>query len=303
MSPFLEAEEESVSTYDLVSVICHHGTPASGHYIAYCLNTLNDRWYEFDDQEVTGAEPHHVASCEPYVLFYRKSSPDVYQRRLRVVELAERLDEQENMPQAITCQVNEKYFLSNQWIFRFNHLSDPGPVDNTDFACPHGGVKPSKIGLAEHLATPFPKEIWQYLMASFGESGGPVCLSLDPCHLCSLLALPPVVNSTTTAIIEETEETDELKQQKSNSLAESRQIEPESVQVNEPVLNEELVLKFVLINREMNDGEGDNRLKEQFSLEKSNSCSCQDEPSPPSTPTTTVDNNSHCKSNGFVIKS
>lgn len=42
-----------------------------GHYIAYCRNNLNNRWYEFDDQSVTEVTESTVQNAEAYVLFYR----------------------------------------------------------------------------------------------------------------------------------------------------------------------------------------------------------------------------------------
>lgn len=101
LRPFLAKECTSqITTYDLLSVICHHGTagsesghphptpprpwpqpwgicdrPASpaagGHYIAYCQNVINGQWYEFDDQYVTEVHETVVQSAEAYVLFYR----------------------------------------------------------------------------------------------------------------------------------------------------------------------------------------------------------------------------------------
>lgn len=61
-----------VTTYNLVSVICHHGAAGSGgHYTCYCLNEQYNQWYEFDDQCVTLVRPDTVKNCEAYVLFYR----------------------------------------------------------------------------------------------------------------------------------------------------------------------------------------------------------------------------------------
>ena len=57
--------------YDLSGVICHHGGSGGGHYTAYCLNPIDQEWYEFDDSTVTKVEPATVASAEAYVLFYR----------------------------------------------------------------------------------------------------------------------------------------------------------------------------------------------------------------------------------------
>ena len=101
LRPFLAKECTSqITTYDLLSVICHHGTAGSestpapappppsppgapsppvsptagGHYIAYCQNVINGQWYEFDDQYVTEVHETVVQNAEAYVLFYRCSS-------------------------------------------------------------------------------------------------------------------------------------------------------------------------------------------------------------------------------------
>lgn len=76
-----------VVTYDLYAIICHHGTAGGGHYTAYCQNWSNHRWYEFDDQYVTEVSSETVAKCEAYVLFYKKTSPEMTSRRQRTVEL------------------------------------------------------------------------------------------------------------------------------------------------------------------------------------------------------------------------
>lgn len=110
LKPFLAKESPSqITTYDLLSVICHHGTAGSelhlcyfvnditqifhnpmlhiesrqnrlflfstgGHYIAYCQNVINGQWYEFDDQYVTEVHETVVQNAEAYVLFYRYTS-------------------------------------------------------------------------------------------------------------------------------------------------------------------------------------------------------------------------------------
>lgn len=44
---------------------------AAGHYTAYCLNHVNEQWYEYDDQYVTEVDVSQVINSEAYVLFYR----------------------------------------------------------------------------------------------------------------------------------------------------------------------------------------------------------------------------------------
>ena len=186
---------EQITTYDLVAVICHHGTPASGHYIAYCLNSTSDTWYEFDDQYVTAVDPHQVASCEAYVLFYRKTNDEVCQRRLRTVELIERCDSSAASTESSSKKSRSdadldllgRYFISNRWINRFNTFADPGPITNHDFLCEHHMVRPSQSNYVHHLCTMFSKEVWDYLVSKYG--GGPACTSLEVCPKCEGLSL------------------------------------------------------------------------------------------------------------------
>lgn len=62
-----------VTTYDLISVICHRGGFGGGHYVTYALSRHRHAWFEFDDDHVTEIEPHQVAqlTSEAYILFYR----------------------------------------------------------------------------------------------------------------------------------------------------------------------------------------------------------------------------------------
>lgn len=175
MSPFLHRECPRTSTiYDLMAVICHHGTAGSGHYTTYALNHLNDQWYEFDDQYVTSVEPQVVQNCEAYVLFYRKSSEEMVNRRNRTFELMER---SRNEPGLLS------FYISKQWVNRFNTFADPGPIDNGDFLCVHGGVQPAKASFAEDLCMQLSQSVWEYLHDSFG--GGSACTHLYTCPTCT----------------------------------------------------------------------------------------------------------------------
>ncbi|KAL1115491.1 hypothetical protein AAG570_007520 [Ranatra chinensis] len=73
LKPYLHPNCPSeVTTYDLTSVICHHGTAGGGHYTCYALNCQSGKWYEFDDHCVRLVSPETVRNCEAYVLFYRR---------------------------------------------------------------------------------------------------------------------------------------------------------------------------------------------------------------------------------------
>jgi len=76
MRPYVHKDcKNEVPIYNLSSVICHHGTVGGGHYTCYARNTLNGKWYEFDDQYVSEVSPELVQACQAYVLFYQSTTP------------------------------------------------------------------------------------------------------------------------------------------------------------------------------------------------------------------------------------
>ncbi|KAG7259885.1 hypothetical protein CRUP_038010 [Coryphaenoides rupestris] len=149
LQPFLAKDSTTqTTTYDLLSVICHHGTASSGHYIAYCRNDLNNLWYEFDDQSVTEVPDSCVQNAEAYVLFY-------------------------NLLQ---------FYVSRQWLNKFKTFAEPGPISNTDFLCSHGGVPPNKATCIDDLVVMLPQNVWDHLYSRYG--GGPAVNHLYVCHVC-----------------------------------------------------------------------------------------------------------------------
>ncbi|XP_053325258.1 ubiquitin carboxyl-terminal hydrolase 33 [Spea bombifrons] len=172
LQPFLAKDSPAqIINYDLLSVICHHGTASSGHYIAYCRNNLNNLWYEFDDQSVTEVPESVVQNAEAYVLFYRKANEEAQKERRRVCRLL-------SMMESSLLQ----FYVSRQWLNRFKTFAEPGPITNNDFLCAHGGVPPRKSGLIEDLVVMLPQNIWDYLYSRFG--GGPAVNHLYVCHMC-----------------------------------------------------------------------------------------------------------------------
>lgn len=174
LRPFLAKECTSqVTTYDLLSVICHHGTAGSGHYIAYCQNVINGQWYEFDDQYVTEVHETVVQSAEAYVLFYRKSSEEAVRERQQVVSLAARRE---------TSLL--RFYVSREWLNKFNSFAEPGPITNHSFLCSHGGIPPNKYHYIDDLVVILPQDVWEYLYNRFG--GGPAVNHLYVCSICQV---------------------------------------------------------------------------------------------------------------------
>ncbi|XP_025408642.1 ubiquitin carboxyl-terminal hydrolase 33-like [Sipha flava] len=178
LRPYVHKDCRSqVTTYKLVSVICHHGTIGSGgHYTCYSLNPINEQWYEFDDQCVTLVSAEIVRNSEAYVLFYKKNSPITNRIRTQMRQV------QVNKSQPNCSQ--EACFISTRWLSKFNTFAEPGPIDNYDFMCHHNRVKPTHEPQINHYATMVSGQIWDYLHSKFG--GGPKCTNsqLQRCEVC-----------------------------------------------------------------------------------------------------------------------
>uniref|UniRef100_A0A671PY92 Ubiquitin carboxyl-terminal hydrolase 20 n=1 Tax=Sinocyclocheilus anshuiensis TaxID=1608454 RepID=A0A671PY92_9TELE len=183
LKPFLAKESPSqITTFDLLSVICHHGTAGNmnwhsfitgGHYIAYCQNVINGQWYEFDDQYVTEVHETVVQNAEAYVLFYRKSSEESVRERQKVVALA-------NLKEPGLLQ----FYISREWLNKFNTFIEPGPITNHTFLCQHGGIPPTKYHYVDDLVVILPQNVWEYLYNRFG--GGPAVNHLYVCAICQV---------------------------------------------------------------------------------------------------------------------
>jgi len=62
------------SSYDLYSTSNHNGGYGGGHYISYCQNSINNKWYEFNDASVYYIPDSEVLNTvvtqNAYTLFY-----------------------------------------------------------------------------------------------------------------------------------------------------------------------------------------------------------------------------------------
>lgn len=169
--------KSKTSTYDLNAVICHHGTVGSGHYICYAKHSPSNKWYEFDDQTVTLVSPETVQNCEAYVLFYQKSNPQMENIRSQVQEIINR-----NPCSAYPSSSDIKFFISKQWLNKFNTFSEPGPIDNSNVLCVHGSLLPNISAHVADLLVPINQALWEFFYEKFG--GGPVCNHIIECDTC-----------------------------------------------------------------------------------------------------------------------
>jgi len=172
MSPWLHTDCVSKQTkYHLTGVICHHGMAGGGHYTSYCLNYIDNIWYEFDDSFVRPVDATTVAAAEAYVLFYRKNSGGMDNLRGKVTDLAEQ-----------DSQSLVKFYISNKWLNKFYTLAEPGPIDNSSVICRHSGVLPYRLETAHYLCTAVPPAVWRFLYDRFG--GSVAVNRLQRCDIC-----------------------------------------------------------------------------------------------------------------------
>lgn len=178
MRPYIHKDCKSqVPLYNLSSVICHHGTVGGGHYTCYARNVLNGRWYEFDDQFVTEVSPETVATCQAYVLFYQKHNPQMKIVREQAMSLST------SHP---LCESDIQFYVTREWLSRLATFAEPGPINNQDMLCPHGGILHSKAAMISQIAVPISQPLWDYLYRNFG--GGPAVNIIFECEICKRAA-------------------------------------------------------------------------------------------------------------------
>lgn len=69
--------QEAEPIYDLYAVSNHYGGMGGGHYTAFCQMPDDQKWYDFDDSNVSEMNTRSVQSSAAYVLFYHRISSDV----------------------------------------------------------------------------------------------------------------------------------------------------------------------------------------------------------------------------------
>uniref|UniRef100_A0A8C3G2C9 Ubiquitin carboxyl-terminal hydrolase 20 n=1 Tax=Cyclopterus lumpus TaxID=8103 RepID=A0A8C3G2C9_CYCLU len=152
MRPFLAKDSPSqVTTYDLLSVICHHGTAGSTRRRAL----------------------HRVLPERDQRFGPTKSSDESVRERQKVVALA-------NAREPSLLQ----FYISREWLNKFNTFAEPGPIGNHTFLCRHGGIPPHKYHYIDDLVVIVPQNVWDYLFNSFG--GGPAVNHLYTCAICQV---------------------------------------------------------------------------------------------------------------------
>ena len=65
--------QQGITVYELYAVICHLGPSSmSGHFVAYCKNGVDHKWYLYNDAFVTlCTKSQQYNDGMPYILFYK----------------------------------------------------------------------------------------------------------------------------------------------------------------------------------------------------------------------------------------
>ena len=65
--------KQGITVYELYAVICHLGPSSmSGHFVAYCRNRIDNKWYLYNDAIVSlCTKPQQYTDGMPYILFYK----------------------------------------------------------------------------------------------------------------------------------------------------------------------------------------------------------------------------------------
>jgi ubiquitin carboxyl-terminal hydrolase 4/11/15 len=60
--------------YRIMSVCSHYGISGSfGHYIAYCRDKINSKWYQFNDSIISECDANQIRyGGTPYLLLYER---------------------------------------------------------------------------------------------------------------------------------------------------------------------------------------------------------------------------------------
>ena len=65
--------KQGITVFELYAVICHLGPSSmSGHFVAYCKNSIDHKWYLYNDAFVTlCTKQNQYNEGMPYILFYK----------------------------------------------------------------------------------------------------------------------------------------------------------------------------------------------------------------------------------------
>ena len=67
---YVNQHDSANGCYDLYGVVNHYGTMEGGHYVAFCKHAYREKWYKYDDHDVSQMTSIDVKTQAAYILFY-----------------------------------------------------------------------------------------------------------------------------------------------------------------------------------------------------------------------------------------
>ena len=64
--------KENSMEYELSGIIIHTGSLGGGHYYSICKNENDNKWYKYDDANVSNIDEDNLFNSNPYCLFYKR---------------------------------------------------------------------------------------------------------------------------------------------------------------------------------------------------------------------------------------
>ncbi|KAF9989124.1 Ubiquitin carboxyl-terminal hydrolase 33 [Mortierella antarctica] len=176
MGPFFKStdvNELKNVKYDLYAMVRHRGVVGDswsltgGHYIGYSKHAVDGSWYEFDDTYVTRKAPSDIAKMEAYILFYKRKSSHREEDRARISKFMTK-------PLMQIYDKDLMVYISRLWFCRWSFMTNPGPISNHDFLCPHGGINVATTRNVIDMVMPIPRIAWDALVQIYGTDGSPI---------------------------------------------------------------------------------------------------------------------------------
>ena len=73
ITKFVDFDYQQKIKYRIIGVCTHYGHSGSyGHYVAFCKNTENNTWYEFNDSFCSECNQREIYRGSPYLLLYER---------------------------------------------------------------------------------------------------------------------------------------------------------------------------------------------------------------------------------------
>ncbi|KAK9510908.1 hypothetical protein O3M35_005586 [Rhynocoris fuscipes] len=167
MDILISAFPEENSRYTLISIISHEGDyPNAGHFTCYSLNCVTNKWFHFDDKNVTQVSEDELKDVEGYILFYRKECVS----KQRIIDRMKLL-------KSLSIHEPKNCYISKEWMIRFYSFCEPGEINNNGVKCEHDKL------LNKRGYTRITYPVWIHLKKNF--KGGPFVRDEEFCLICS----------------------------------------------------------------------------------------------------------------------